>query len=232
MLGRVKVSEDLSELKEISFAIDGWQNENYSTKNIQKVFTWYEKNLKDNKSLNVYRGISIDKTLIKPLLRGKSIPLNSPKKYSSWTVDPVKAVGFTGWFGIVLSHKLSSKDNYLDVNESVSYISKRGVPAYDGFYSECEIITDAISCESCSLKDIEMFSFSSNHIDMENWFDVISTYDLDYTFNGEEITYDLRKRINGGGYSFCLFKNRDLIPSYSIKSLVKHFRIKPNTDCI
>ena len=200
-----------------------------SSNDMDSLIEWYkERDLVDSRSKTVYRGLKLNVSykerypFVKTLSEGKSVKLKKKGKYSSWTVDPRVADEFTGsTFGVILSSTLSSKDDYVDINRSFNYLKSKGVsipPYLKEYFRECEIATSSIPCESCDTSNIELINVTKNLL-----MDIKAGNEMGVKEVGNIITYD---------YPSIIIKGNWVIVYKGSLQAFKHFKRKPDTDCV
>ena len=228
-----KLAISMEEDNKAADIIINWSQNSSAPNDIEWLVSWYKsEGLSDNPPGSIFRGIhfmelDFDKAL------NKGIPLIN-NKFDSWTVDVGVAYDFS-WtegrehgVGIVLSKKLKSGDNFVDINNSINWIS-RGLGESDkgikrlknmSMFYECEIITIP-SCINCDLvKDVECLMVNK---DIKGLVDVVGS--SGWSFNNEI-------KSNGHYGYYCVFnKNKTVDVYYSWKDVFSKFKIKPDTKC-
>ena len=232
MFNKLKIASGIDD-EEAFFTLDSWLNIPPSeVEGVDELLFWYKKNIKDDRSLSIYRGLYQSDIDFDYLLREGSLDLEDRGNFESWTVSPEKAKEFaypssSYKFGVILSSVLKSSDSYLDLNFSIDYLYQKGFNLGSMYKDECGIIT-YYRCEDCLLdRDIEVMIMNQvtynhflNTMDSRNkksnyWRnDIGDTHD---SFDWDDV--------------YCRLDNRKLKVYKNLNKVLKDFRVKPNVKC-
>ena len=147
----------------------------------------------------------------------------SKKSFESWTTAVDIAQGFSvgDGLGIILSREL--KDNYLDINLAIDYLSSQeslqDLNFLTAYLGECEILAYP-ACTKCSMEDIECIVL------YRAWYSYFLEILNRHGFKFNEV------RHSGNPYFYFIFKGKNVNIFDDFDKAVKYFRVKPKDDCV